>query len=143
MLKNRKRKMQSNTTIFDELQIGDWVLNLHNKKFEQVQGVWDDKVMLDYNDLYEIDDVIPVRLTPELLKYVGFSMYDNDYWISYRLTVGEKTFILEDRLLKEGNYYYDGIIDIQCVHELQHLLALSKMDVAVSLEDFHEKSCDY
>ena len=54
MLKNRKRDMQSNTTIFDELQIGDWVINLHNKKFEQVQGVWDGRVMLDYNDLYEI-----------------------------------------------------------------------------------------
>lgn len=143
MLKNRKRKMKNNSTIFDELQIGDYVINLHNKKFEQVQGVWDDRVMLDYNDLYEIDDVAPVRLTPELLKHIGFSIYDNDYWISYRLTVGEKTFILEDRLLKEGHYYYDGIIDIQCVHELQHLLSLSKMGIEVALEDFHAKSCTY
>lgn len=133
--------MQS-STIFDELQIGDWLMNLHNKKFEQVQEVWKDRVMLDYNDLYEIDDIVPVRLTPELLKHIGFTMYDNDYWISYRLTVGEKTFILEDRLNGAG-YYYDGLINIQSVHELQHLLALSKMDVTVTLEDFHEKSCNY
>ena len=143
-MQQRTMKLMSNTTIFDELQIGDYVMNLHNRKFEQVQEVWKDRVMLNYNDLYEIDDVVPVRLTPELLKHIGFTMYDNDYWISYRLTVGEKTFILEDRLQKEGHYYYDDLIDdIQCVHELQHLLVLAKMDVVVALEDFHEKSCNY
>ena len=35
----------------EELMIGDWVYNTHNRKPEQVYEIGSGLVMLDYNDL--------------------------------------------------------------------------------------------
>jgi hypothetical protein len=47
----------------EELMIGDWVFNTHNRKPEQVQEIGSALVMLDYNDLYEYDEIEPIPLT--------------------------------------------------------------------------------
>lgn len=55
-----------------ELMIGDWVMNTHNRKPEQVYEIRERMVMLDYNDLYDYDEIEPIPLTEEILKANGY-----------------------------------------------------------------------
>lgn len=56
----------------EELMIGDWVYNTHNRQNEQVAEIGSGLVMLEYNDLYEYDEIEPIPLTSELLEKKGF-----------------------------------------------------------------------
>lgn len=56
----------------NELMIGDWVFNAHNRKPEQVAKIGCRLVMLDYNDMYEYDLIEPIPLTPEILEKNGW-----------------------------------------------------------------------
>ena len=55
-----------------ELMIGDWVWNSHNQKAEQVIEIRETGVMLDYNDIYDYDEIEAIPLTAEILKKNGF-----------------------------------------------------------------------
>ena len=68
-----------------DLMIGDWVYNTHNRKPEQVCEVRERMVMLDYNDLYDYDEIEPIPLTSEILEQNGFVTKDKpDDWRGYR-----------------------------------------------------------
>ena len=67
-----------------ELQIGDWVFNTHNRKPEQVQEIRERMVMLDYNDLYDYDEIEPIELTEELLLANGFEFTEADKLFNVR-----------------------------------------------------------
>ena len=56
----------------EELMIGDWVYNAHNRQNEQVAEIGSGLVMLEYNDLYEYDEIEPIPMTSELLEKKGF-----------------------------------------------------------------------
>ena len=56
----------------EELMIGDWVYNTHNRQNEQVSEIGSGLVMLEYNDLYEYDEIEPIPLTSDLLESKGF-----------------------------------------------------------------------
>ena len=56
----------------EELMIGDWVMNTHNQKPEQVREIRERMVMLDYNDLYDYDEIEPIPLNDEILQKNGF-----------------------------------------------------------------------
>ena len=60
----------------EELMIGDWVYNTHNRKPEQVCEVREHMVMLDYNDLYDYDEIEPIPLASELLEQNGFKKFN-------------------------------------------------------------------
>lgn len=56
----------------NELMIGDWVFNIHNRQNERVEEICSGLPMLSYNDLYEYDEIEPIPLTPEILEKNGF-----------------------------------------------------------------------
>ena len=56
----------------EELMIGDWVYNTHNRQPEQVCEIRERMVMLDYNDLYDYDEIEPIPLNDEILQKNGF-----------------------------------------------------------------------
>ena len=60
-----------------ELMTDDWVMNTHNQKPEQVREIRERMVMLDYNDLYDYDEIEPISLTPEILERNGFEKVQN------------------------------------------------------------------
>ena len=55
----------------EELMIGDWVYNTHNRQRERVAEIGSGLVMLDYNDLYEYDEIEPIPITGEILVQNG------------------------------------------------------------------------
>ena len=57
-----------------ELMIGDWVYSTHNRQPEQVREIREHMVMLDYNDLYDYDEIEPIPLTGEILERNGFKL---------------------------------------------------------------------
>ena len=116
----------------NELMIGDWVFNTHNRKPEQVQEIRERMVMLDYNDLYEYDEIEPIPLTEETLEQCGFttkhepghwtgyriySLYDEDKKCLFMLRLYEKDVRCEISL-NSCPYY----IVFRYLHELQHTL---------------------
>lgn len=135
----------------EELMIGDWVYNVHNKKPEQVQEIRERDVMLDYNDLYGYDEIEPIPLTAEILEKNGFIYYNyghNNYgWKvdDYERFVIEKSY--KNLYQIDGdNSFHIGIVEadgesyclltfctISCVHELQHALRLCGIDKEIVL----------
>ena len=121
-----------------ELMIGDWVMNTHNRKPEQVCEVRERMVMLAYNDLYDYDEIEPIPLTEEILKANGFYSERN---IGYVYEDGEHEVIVDlwnhdYRIL----YNRDVVVNIHCffdiaVHELQHALRLCGVEKEIKLED--------
>lgn len=116
----------------NELMIGDWVFNTHNRKPEQVQEIREQLVMLDYNDLYEYDELEPIPLTADTLEQCGFttkdepghwtgyrsySLYDEDKKCLFMLRLYEKNVRCEISL-NSCPYY----IVFRYLHELQHPL---------------------
>ena len=60
----------------EELMIGDWVYNTHNSQYEKVYEIGSGLVMLDYNDLYEYDEIEPIPLKRIHLTKNGFKVTD-------------------------------------------------------------------
>ena len=138
-----------------ELMIGDWVYNTHNRKPEQVCEIMERMVMLDYNDLYDYDDLEPIPITAEILKANGFMPddlcgYAEKYVCPVEIkkipqTILEFTFyegISADTLFKcwTKPESCDGensvhICDLKYVHQLQHALRLCEIDMEIKLED--------
>ncbi len=119
-----------------ELMIGDWVYNTHNRKPEQVCEVRERMVMLDYYDLYEYDEIEPIKLTSVLLTANGFYSEQN---IGYVYEDGEYEVIVD--LWNNGYrilYNRDVVVSIHCfsdiaVHELQHALRLCGINKNISI----------
>lgn len=90
------------------------------------------------NDLNDsvLEDIkaIPILITTNVLENLGFKTCHNDSSISYRLSAGERTIVLERTPDGDGCYKYDNLIGIRYVHELQQLLALSDITIEVRPE---------
>ena len=124
----------------EELMIGDWVFNTHNRKPEQVCEIRERMVMLNYNDLYEYDEVEPIPLTEEILLNNGFDKIKPNGYTSPRQEYAYSS-DFEDVYAEEIN---DGMwkIDIDSVefnlprrtmfvgyvHTLQHVLKECAVD---------------
>ena len=65
----------------NDLMIGDWVYNTHNKQPEQVCEIREHMVMLDYNDLYDYDEIEPIPMSAEILEQNGLEKKDHRYGI--------------------------------------------------------------
>ena len=139
----------------EELMIGDWVYNTHNRQAEQVQEIGSGLVMLDYNDLYEYDEIEPIALTAEILEQNGFGLNEtredtpryvwfgesnrNDTIVSvsfYEPPVhGVKALTKIDTDCSHGcgvNNVHN--CDIEYVHELQHALRLCGIEKDIKLD---------
>lgn len=133
----------------NELMIGDWVYNTHNKQNEQVEEVGSNCVMLAYNDLYAFDEIEPIPLTPEILEkngftggkykdYCGFVFYlSADGFREIGLTMSYKDNILWCEKIKTNypNSFGDkySIHHLDYVHQLQHAMRLCGIEKEIVL----------
>jgi len=95
-------------------------------------------VMLDYNDLYDYDEIEPIPLTAEILEQNGFYRERN---IGYVYEGGEYEVIVD---LWNNSYRIlhnrDVMMNIQCfsnvfVHELQHALRHCDVDKEITIKE--------
>ena len=107
----------------NSLMIGDWVFNTHNRKPEQVQEIRERMVMLDYNDLYEYDEIELVPLTEEILQK-NFQDPDVITWFPLDEKPGYFNIYWEHPVFGEGELR----LNIRYVHELQHILTMLNID---------------
>ena len=127
----------------EELMKGDWVYNTHNQKPEQVCEIREYLVMLDYNDLYDYDEIEPIPVTPEILEKNEFEKQWQDNYEFFdddeNLNI---TFHSKSSNYTNGAYDYIDIekgcltineMPISFVHELQHVLILceSKKEIVL------------
>lgn len=130
----------------EELMIGDWVYNTHNRQNEQVYEIGSGLVMLAYNDLYEYDEIEPIRLTDNILIASGFSVGKYKLPISGK-EIDKYSYVDLTNHIKEcvllpltKNYTWSfGSVDgmevpvIEYVHELQHALRLCGIEKEIEL----------
>lgn len=132
----------------NELMIGDWVWNTHNQQAEQVQEIREQMVMLAYNDLYEYDEIEPIRLTDNILIASGFSVGKYKLPVSGN-EIDKYSYVDLTNHIKEcvllpltKNYIWSfGSIDgmevpiIEYVHQLQHALRLCGIDKEIIIKE--------
>ena len=119
----------------NELMIGDWVMNTHNRKPEQVCEIRERMVMLDYNDLYDYDEIDPIPLTDAILKSNGFEYHHKNFAaLSYVHPFQLKMVEWPDEN-GIGLWMIGGLFKIRYVHELQHAMKLCEIDKEIKLED--------
>ena len=131
----------------EELMIGDWVWNTHNRQNEQVQEIGSGLVMLDYNDLYEYDEINPIPITSELLEQNGFKKFKLrdiegqhqwSWWSDTLTSVSLWCRELKDDPKDGWMIRIDSPLATCChkveyVHELQHTLRTCKIEKEVKL----------
>ena len=109
-----------------DLMIDDWVFNTFNKQPERVFGINELGVMLYYNDIYDLDEIEPILLTPKILDKNGFVSYSTGVAPILGITYPECSIVLAYM-----NDYWQITVDsivykikIKYVHEFQHTLKL-------------------
>ena len=137
---------------YKSIMIGDWVYNAHNRKNEMVQEIREKFVMLDYNDLYECDEIEPIPLTSEILVRNGFVLNrespllkeyicalgdspDNNLFVSiYGKSLSDNRDFVKVCYCPLGT---SEMIDVNiqhcAVHQLQHALRLCGIDKTIKL----------
>lgn len=121
-----------------ELMIGDWVMNTYNRKPEQVCEIRERMVMLDYNDLYDYDEIEPIPLTCEILKANGFNREGGaSYWHEGDRDACILHWSEDKEQLVIGSPCDDCMVkmNVRYVHELQHAFRLAGIDKEIKLED--------
>ena len=121
----------------EELMIGDWVFCTQNRKPEQVQEIGTGLVMLDYNDLYEYDEVEPIVLTAEILRRNGFVEYRKKH---FRWEYDDGIFINADFTAEEPfarvhNRCYFASPVCRYVHQLQHAMLLCGIRMKIKVTE--------
>lgn len=129
--------MKANGLSCKDLMVGDWVYNTHNRQNERVQEITSGLVMLDYNDLYDYDEIEPIPLTPEILEKNG---YIKD---GYFYKKGEYDRIQLGQLFEHASVvcYKDmrfcevstSPYLLQYVHQLQHAMRLCGIEKEIIL----------
>ena len=140
----------------EELMIGDWVYNTHNRQNEQVAEIGSGLVMLAYNDLYEYDEIEPIPLTSEILEANGWekvpqpgcanpyhwelSKYEDDKeddaYLLYRVKAYETFF--RGMLISISRPSCEDISfrkQVEHVHELQHALRLCDIEKEIIIKN--------
>ena len=121
----------------EELMIGDWVYNTHNRQPEQVCEIREHMVMLAYNDLYDYDEIEPIPLNDEILQKNGSRRVGerwgcgdelNSYYfgngqdIDIHLPTNSDKYMLVIRDHVSPDPDYQLISRLKYVHKLQHAL---------------------
>lgn len=141
----------------NELMIGDWVL--HNGIAKRVDVIWSDHSISFYNpnktwgsiyaDRYDISEMSPIPLSPEILINNGFK---NDFYEDISVadyhSIRLEGYSLRGKVDDWDNYlvsYCNGSVcvvtdfhgemnkEMQYVHELQHALKLCGIEKEIEL----------
>lgn len=115
-----------------ELMTDDWVMNTHNQKPEQVREIRERMVMLDYNDLYDYDEIEPISLTPEILEKNGFEKVQNLLVLQWENGVYPSMIFVEYNPENYCLFINDMMFPkpVRFLHELHHIL----MDCGIEKE---------
>lgn len=119
------------------LMIGDWVYNTHNRQNEQVQEIGSGLVMLNYNDLYEYDEIEPIPLTTEILEKNGFVLKEKEKGM-YGVNIAPH-YISDGvpfEVFCDGEpfaIWFKEPVNIKFVHQLQHALKLCSISKEIEL----------
>lgn len=107
-----------------ELMTDDWVMNTHNQKPEQVREIRERMVMLDYNDLYDYDEIEPISLTPEMLEKNGFEKVQNLLVLQWENGVYPSMIFVEYNSENYCLFINDMMFPkpVRFLHELHHIL---------------------
>ena len=143
-----------------ELQIGDWILQ-EGERRTQVRGIvtgasyeYENGVYVeDRYDIYHPDLIEGLRITPEFLTDNGFVQKNDmlEFLYKWEHDIGDG--FMDITIIKVWGYtkhYSDGRIEFdwklntpnvegfkfQFVHELQHALKLSKVDIKFSISEY-------
>lgn len=119
----------------EELMIGDWVYNTHNRQNEQVAEIGSGLVMLAYNDLYEYDEIEPIPLTDAILKANGFEYHHKNFAALSHVHPFQLEMVEWPDENGIGLWMIGGLFKIRYVHELQHAMKLCDIDKEIKLED--------
>ena len=121
----------------NDLMVGYWVYNTHNRKNEQVAAIGSGLVMLDYNDLYEYDEIEPIPLTSEILEKNGFVLIEKEKGVC---GVNIVPYYTRDdvpfEVFCDGKpfaVWFKDSVNIEYVHELQHALRLCGIEKEIEL----------
>ena len=117
------------------MMIGDWVMNTHNRKPEQVCEIRERMVMLDYNDLYDFDEIDPIPLTDAILKSNGFEYHHKNFAALSYVHPFQLEMVEWPDEKGIGLWMIGGLFKIRYVHELQHAMKLCEIDKEIKLED--------
>lgn len=124
----------------EELMLGDWCFCELNGKPEKVQAIYEDKVMLDYNDLYPYDEIQPIPITKEMLEKNGFEQYGKDaYCLSIPIQMAGDGIEQQDitihrmKVLELRTSTCTLLMPMKYVHELQHALRLCGITKTIEL----------
>lgn len=117
------------------LMVGDWIFNTNSREYEQVQEILCISVMLNYNDIYNADEIEPVKLTPEILARNGFTtlQFYSELVIS---NANEHTHVMWDGSHLTAKKMGQGTIELaRCyyVHQLQQALRLLGIEKEIKL----------
>lgn len=135
-----------------ELMIGDWVMNTYNRKPEQVCEIRERMVMLDYNDLYDYDEIEPIPLTKEILEQNGFKLrkectsawdwHDGETSVhisgNHTCPIGQTLTIYVPGGTAGAAFSSNRAISdlkIRGVHELQHALRLCHINKEITIKE--------
>lgn len=118
----------------DDLMLGDWVMNTHNRKPEQVCEIRERMVMLDYNDLYGYDEIEPIPLTDAILKANGFEYHHKNFAALSHVHPFQLEMVEWPDENGIGLWMIGGLFKIRYVHELQHAFWLAGIDKEIKLE---------
>ena len=122
--------------------IGNYVYNTHNRQCEQVQGIHDELVMLDYNDLYKYDDIEPIPLWKLHLTKNGFVadekdmefVFNDGYEIKVIFDNGIKSIGVEPSIFLIIEFAEKALkMEIKYVHELQNAMQLFGVEKKITL----------
>ncbi len=131
----------------NELMIGDWVMNTHNQKPEQVCEIRESMVMLDYNDLYDFDEIEPIPIIQEILEKNGFVakkyVYPYPYYeyevkeikvkVGFAFPQGNRTSHKEPWVYIDTENVFVEHLPCTFVHQLQHALRLCGIEKEIVL----------
>ena len=116
----------------NELMIGDWVYNTHNRQPEQVCETREHMVMLAYNDLYDYDEIEPIPLTSDILERNGFEKVQNLLVLQWENGVYPSMIFVEYNPENYCLFINDMMFPkpVRFLHELHHIL----MDCGIEKE---------
>jgi hypothetical protein len=131
----------------EDLMVNDWVMNTHNQKPERVREILERMVMLDYNDLYEYDEIEPIPLTPEILEknwflanrhvypypYYEYEVKESKVKVGFAFPQVNKTSYKNPWVCIDMESVYIEHLPCIFVHQLQHALRLAGVEKEITI----------
>ena len=120
----------------EDLMVGDWYSIPTTASRSRCRKYRERMVMLDYNDLYEYDEIEPIPMTAEILAQNGFSksrlMGEQRHFTYY---IGPSLSMLAIYDADFSVHIGDGARYVKNVHQFQHILKDCGIDKEIIIKE--------